>query len=183
MSSLLIYALIGGSLGAVLGYRGQCGSGARSLLSNWRHGALYGAVAAVLFCLIAGCGFDSKTMNQSTANVKHITDADFNAEVTQSSLPVVADFYATWCGPCRRLAPIMDALAEQYAGKIKFVKINVDESPQLAQQFRAEAIPMLVFFKQGESTGKLVGLQSKDNLIKQLDSMLTASLQPATPGR
>jgi len=84
----------------------------------------------------------------------------------------VMDFYATWCGPCRQLAPTMDGLADQYAGKIKFVKVNVDESPKLAQRFQVEGIPMLAFFKNGKQTDKLVGLQSKEDLIKQLDFLL-----------
>jgi thioredoxin 1 len=113
--------------------------------------------------------------------VKHITDAEFDVEVTHSALPVVADFYATWCGPCRRLAPTMDTLADQYAGKIKFVKVNVDESPKLAQQFQAEAIPMLVFFKDGKQTDKLVGLQSKEDLIRQLDFLLQTNGPSAVP--
>ena len=123
-------------------------------------------------------GGNASAMNQSTANVKHITDADFDAEVTQSAVPVVMDFYATWCGPCRQLAPTMDSLADQYTGKIKFVKVNVDESPKLAQTFQVDGIPMLAFFKNGKQTDKLVGLQSKEDLIKQLDSLLQTNSPP-----
>jgi thioredoxin 1 len=181
MQSLFIYALIGGSLGAWLGYFNKCHSGVCPLTANWGRGALCGTAMALLFCVATGCGGSSTTMNQSTANVKHITDAEFDVEVTHSALPVVADFYATWCGPCRRLAPTMDTLADQYAGKIKFVKVNVDESPKLAQQFQAEAIPMLVFFKDGKQTDKLVGLQSKEDLIRQLDFLLQTNGPSAVP--
>ena len=122
-------------------------------------------------------------MNQSAANVKHITDADFDAEVMQSAVPVVMDFYATWCGPCRQLAPTMDSLADQYAGKIKFVKVNVDESPKVAQQFQVEGIPMLVFLQNGKTAGTSVGLVAKEDLILRLDSLLQTNTQPAATGR
>jgi thioredoxin 1 len=173
----------GAGIGAVWGYFNRCRTGVCPLTANWRRGALYGTVLAALLYSAAGCGNNSTAMNQSTANVKHITDVDFDTEVTQSALPVVADFYATWCGPCRQLAPIMDTLADQYAGKIKFVKVNVDESPKLAQQFQAEAIPMLVFIKSGRETDKLVGLQSKADLIERLDSLLQTNIPPTMPGQ
>lgn len=170
--TLFIYLLIGGGVGAGLGYFSRCNSGACPLTANWRRGAIYGAVVASLFYLISGQGGNSSEMNRSTVNVKHITDLDFNATVTQAALPVVADFYATWCGPCRQLAPTMDNLADQYAGKIKFVKVNVDESPKLAQQFQVEGIPMLIFFKDGKLTGTSVGLLTKADLIQRLDSLI-----------
>jgi thioredoxin 1 len=183
MQSLLIYLLMGGSLGAWLGHLGRCNSGACPLAANWRRSALCGMAMAILFCLASGCGGNSTAMNQSTANVKRITDAEFDAEVTRATLPVVADFYATWCGPCHQLAPTMDALADQYAGRIKFVKVNVDESPKLAQQFQVAAIPTLLFFKDGKLTQTSVGLVSKADLIGRLDILLQTNATSATPGR
>ena len=153
------------------------------MTANWRRGAIYGAVMAALFYFVSGRGVGAVEMNQSTANVKHITDAEFDPEVTQAALPVVVDFYATWCGPCRQLAPTMDSLAEQYAGKIKFVKVNVDESPKLAQKFQVEGIPMLVFLQHGKTAGTSVGLVAKDDLILRLDSLLKTNAQPAATGR
>ena len=176
--TLLIYLLIGGGVGAGLGYFGSCKSGACPLTANWRRGAIYGAVVASMFFLASGRSGNSSEMNQSTANVKHITDPNFNAEVTQAALPVVVDFYATWCGPCRQLAPTMDSLADQYAGKIKFVKVNVDESPKLAQQFQVEGIPMLLFFKNGKLAGTSVGLLTKADLIHRLGSLIQTQTQP-----
>jgi thioredoxin 1 len=175
--TLLIYLLIGGGVGAGLGYFGRCNSGGCPLTANWRRGAIYGAVVASLFYLISGQSGNSSEMNQSTPNVKHITDSDFNAEVAQSTLPVVVDFYATWCGPCRQLAPTMDSLADQYAGKIKFVKVNVDESPKVAQQFQVEGIPMLLYFKDGKPTDTSVGLLTKADLIRHLDSLIQTQTQ------
>ena len=178
--TLLIYLLIGGGVGAGLGYFGSCKSGACPLTANWRRGAFFGALIGLMFYLSSGGGANSTAMNQSTENVKHITDAEFDAEVTQSAVPVVMDFYATWCGPCRQLAPTMDSLADQYAGKIKFVKINVDESPKLAQKFQVEGIPMLVFFQNGKAAGTSVGLVAKEDLILRLDSLLQTNPQPTS---
>jgi thioredoxin 1 len=183
MPSLLIYALIGGSLGTLLGYFGSCKSGACPLTANWRRGAFFGALIGLLFYLSSGGSANSTAMNQSTANVTHITDAEFDKEVTQAALPVVVDFYATWCGPCRQLAPIMDSLADQYAGKIKFVKVNVDKSPKLAQQFQVEGIPMLVFLQNGKMAGTSVGLITKEDLILRLDMLLQTNAKSAATGR
>jgi len=176
--TLLIYLLLGGGAGAALGYFGGCKSGACPLTANWRRGAFFGAVMGVLFYLSSGQGENSKAMNQSTAHVKHITEAEFDPEVTQATMPVVVDFYATWCAPCRQLAPTMDRLADQYAGKIKFVKVNVDESPKLAQKFQVEGIPMLVFLQQGKAVGTSVGLIAKEDLILRLDLLLQTNPPP-----
>jgi len=180
--TLLLYVLIGGGVGAGLGYFGSCKSGACPLTANWRRGAFFGVLIGLVVYLSSGGG-NSTAMNQSTANVKHITDAEFDAEVTQATLPVVVDFYATWCGPCRQLAPIMNSLADQYAGKIKFVKVNVDESPKVAQQLQVEGIPMLVFLQNGKTAGTSVGLIAKEDLILRLDSLLQTNAQPVATGR
>ena len=176
--TLLIYVLIGGGLGALLGYFGQCSSGACPLTANWRRGAIYGMVLATVFCFASGQAGNAPEMNRSTAHVKHITAAEFDAEVTHAARPVVADFYATWCGPCRELAPVVDKLADQYAGKIKFVKVNVDESPKLAAQFQVEGIPALLFFKDGKLAGASVGLVGREDLIAKLDSLIQTNTPP-----
>ena len=176
-STLLIYLLIGGGVGATLGYFGSCKTGVCPLTANWRRGAFVGALIGLVVYAASGGG-NSTAMNQSTANVKHITDAEFDFEVTHSAVPVVMDFYATWCGPCRVLAPTMDSLAEQYAGKIKFVKVIVDESPKLVQQFQVEGIPMLVFLQNGKTVGSSVGLVSKEDLIQRLDSLMQTNSRP-----
>ena len=176
--TLLIYLLIGGGAGATLGYFGSCKTGACPLTANWRRGAFVGALVGLLVYFSSGGG-NATAMNQSTHNVKHITEAEFDAEVTQATQPVVMDFYATWCGPCRQLAPTLDSLADQYAGKIKFVKFNVDESPKLAQKFQVEGIPMLVFSQKGKMVGTTVGLVAKEDLVLRLDSLLQTNTRPA----
>ena len=178
MTKLMISVLIGGGLGALLGYFGKCSSGACLLTANPWRGAVYGALLGGLFYYVSG-GSSPAAMNKSTANIKLITEGQFDAEVVQSPLPVVVDFYATWCGPCKRLSPMLDELAGPLTSKIKFVKINVDEAPNLSQRFGIQAIPTLIFFKNGNVADKLMGLPSEDALKTRLESFAG----PGTPAK
>jgi len=128
------------------------------------------ASAIVNLLLSTGCEKPS-ALNESTANVKHILQGDFADEVTRCTNAVVVDFYATWCGPCRQLSPLLDRLAGGYADKIKFVKINVDESPGLAQNFQIQAIPTVLFFKDGKLADRLTGLPAEADLKGKLESL------------
>ena len=101
-----------------------------------------------------------------------ISDGTFKQEVLSSSLPVIVDFWAPWCGPCRMIGPIMDKLSGQYAGRIKFCKINVDENPQSAAQYQAMSIPLLVFFKGGGEVGRSVGALPESALRSKIESIL-----------
>lgn len=104
------------------------------------------------------------------ANV--VTDQNFEEEVLKASTPVLVDFYAEWCGPCKMIAPIIDELAGEYEGKAKIVKVNVDESPSTAQGFGVMSIPTLIFLKGGEEVDRITGALPKDALAEKLDSML-----------
>jgi thioredoxin 1 len=182
MLSLMLYALVGTGLGAAMGFFGQCSSGTCPLTSTWWRGAIYGAALGGLFYFVSGQN-GSASMNESTDNVKRITQDQFEAEVTQGTLPVVVDFYATWCGPCKRLAPKLDGLAGSLSGRIKFVKVNVDESPELARRFQIEGIPTLLFFKNGQVADRLVGLPAEDALKTRLESLAAgAGVAAAAPG-
>jgi len=130
---------------------------------------LFPAIAGAAVLVLAGCG-NPAAMNESTASVKHVAQGEFADEVTRCATPVVADFYATWCGPCRMLSPMLDKLAGGYADKIKFVKINVDESPGLAQNFQVQAIPTLIFFKDGKVADRLTGLPEEADLKAKLNA-------------
>ena len=98
-----------------------------------------------------------------------ITKENYEEEVVKSPVPVLLDFWATWCGPCRMLSPIVDEIANEVEGKAKVGKINVDEQPDLAQQFGIMSIPTLVFMKNGEITAKEVGVRSKQVILDKLN--------------
>ncbi|RLT36017.1 MAG: thioredoxin [Chloroflexi bacterium] len=100
------------------------------------------------------------------------TDATFDADVLQSDTPVLVDFWAPWCGPCRMVAPIVEELAGEYEGRVKFVKLNTDENPKIASQFGIRSIPTLLVFKGGEIAGQIVGFRPKSDLAKRLDAVL-----------
>ena len=101
--------------------------------------------------------------------VKVFTDSDFDESVRQSPTPVLVDFWAEWCGPCRRLAPTVDALADEYHGRLTVAKMNVDENPMVPGRYNIRGIPTLLLFKGGEMVEQVVGLADKDSLKKVLD--------------
>ena len=101
-----------------------------------------------------------------------LTDASFDQEVIKSTLPVLVDFWAPWCGPCKMIAPVIEELAGEYVGKVKVCKLNTDENPDSASAYRISAIPTILLFKGGKLAQELVGLQSKDELKRRLDELL-----------
>ena len=125
----------------------------------------------VSYLLVAGCE-NTAAMNQSSANVKHITPGEFTHEVTQCPTPVVVDFYATWCGPCRQFSPLLDRAADGFAGKLKFVKVNVDEAPELARTYQVVAIPTVLMFKDGKLADRFTGARPEADLKTRLDALL-----------
>ncbi len=104
------------------------------------------------------------------ANVAEFTDTNFQTEVVSSSQPVLVDFWAPWCGPCRMIAPLIEELASEYAGSVKIGKLNIDDSPNAAGQFGVSSIPTLMVFKGGEVVERFVGVQPKNRLQKALDA-------------
>jgi len=101
----------------------------------------------------------------------HFTDENFNEEVLSSDIPVLVDFYADWCGPCKMLAPVIEALAGEYEGKVKIGKLNVDDAPDTAQKFGIMSIPTLLYFKNGELVNKSIGVVAKTDIEQVLNSL------------
>lgn len=100
-----------------------------------------------------------------------ITDADFDSEVLKSDVPVLVDFFANWCGPCKAMLPVIEELASEYEGKVKIVKINVDESTDVPSKFNVMSIPTFIMFKDGEAVETFVGMKSKEEMKKHLDDV------------
>ena len=107
----------------------------------------------------------------ANANVLTVTDASFDSEVLKSDKPVLVDFWAPWCGPCVQLSPVIDEIADAKVGAAKVVKLNVDENQQVAARYRINSIPALLFFKNGEVQGQLVGRQGKSEIVAKLDAL------------
>ena len=101
-----------------------------------------------------------------------VTDANFNQEVLSSPTPVLLDFWAEWCAPCRALAPVVEKIAEANAGHLKVGKLNVDENPETATQFGIQGIPTLLLFKGGKVVHQMVGFQSQGNIQRSVDEAL-----------
>jgi thioredoxin 1 len=105
----------------------------------------------------------------SAENVQTFTDSNFEETVMKSGQPVLVDFWAEWCGPCKRLGPTIEALATDYAGKVTIGKLNVDENPTTAMKFQIRGIPAMLIFKGGQPVDQMVGLMPKEEIKKILD--------------
>lgn len=103
-------------------------------------------------------------------HIAHVDDDAFEAEVISSDLPVLVDFFAEWCGPCKALGPVVEEVAKAYAGKVKVVKVNVDDSPESARKYGVRSIPTLMIFKDGEAGEPRVGALTKSQLMNFIDS-------------
>jgi thioredoxin 1 len=102
-------------------------------------------------------------------NVIQVTDGNFEQEVLKSDLPTLVDFWAPWCGPCKAIGPVIDELADEYSGKVKIAKMNVDENPETPGKYGIRAIPTLIFFKNGEIADQVTGAVGKTQLAAMLD--------------
>lgn len=113
----------------------------------------------------------------------HITEQNFEAEVLKAEQPVLADFWAAWCGPCRMIAPIVEDLANEYAGTLKVAKVDVDENPDLAERYNVQSIPTLAIFKGGQFVKRIVGYMPKAELKRQIEAVLKGGAQSTVASR
>lgn len=105
------------------------------------------------------------------SNVRNVSYDDFMTEVIESPIPVLVDFYASWCGPCRMLAPVLERMADEFSGRVKIVKINVDQEPEIAAHFGIQSIPTLLAFSDGSLLDKVIGIGSPGQLSQLLQRM------------
>jgi thioredoxin 1 len=119
-------------------------------------------------------GFDRGDISMAAKNVVELNQSNWQQAVTDSQLPVVVDFWAVWCGPCRMIAPTIEQLADEYAGKVVVGKVNVDDNQELAAQFRINTIPQVYVFKNGEVVEKLAGAQPKSAYVAAVEKVLKA---------
>lgn len=104
--------------------------------------------------------------------IKEVSDATFDAEVIQSETPVLVDFWAPWCGPCKAIAPVLEAISKDFEGQLKIVKCNVDDNPSTPSSYGIRAIPTLIFFKGGEKVEQIVGMVEKSKLEQTIKNNL-----------
>jgi thioredoxin 1 len=128
---------------------------------------------ALMFFGISGCKDSShRTGDSHSTNIVTLTEANFQAEVLSASKPVLVDFWATWCGPCKVLAPVIEEIATDYSGRIVVGKVDVDAAPALAQRYGIQAIPTVMLFKGGRAVDQSLGVVSKRDLQAKLDKVL-----------
>ena len=108
----------------------------------------------------------------SESNLLHVNDKSFSSNVLQSDLPVLVDFWATWCQPCKSIGPVVDELAKEYAGRVKIAKLNVDENPATPSQYSVRGIPTLILFKGGKVLEQIVGAVPKTRLVAMIEKAL-----------
>jgi len=107
------------------------------------------------------------------ATVKEVTDETFNKDVLNSTVPVLVDFWAPWCGPCRMVSPLVEELAGDFAGKVNFVKLNTDDNPGTAMNYGIRSIPTLMIFKAGQPVGQIIGFRPKVELKKHIETAIS----------
>ena len=138
-----------------------------------------GLVAVLLSLATGGCGRAAGRSARAT-NIVEITEANFQTEVLASTKPVLVDFWAIWCGPCKALAPIIDEIAKDYAGRVKVASVDVDAASSLAGRYEIRAIPTVLMFRDGKVVDQFTGLRSKSEIQRQLDKLLVETAAAAS---
>lgn len=165
---------LGGAFGAAMGYFGKCSTGTCPFTANPWRGALFGAMLGGVFAFSVRSTRATGPVSDGESAAVHIDNAgDFERYVLDAEQPVLVDFYSDSCPPCRRLAPTIEELANQYRDRAVVCKINVNRVRQLAGRYGVQAIPAVLFFVNGEPVRRLVGLQPRDTYAKILDELIS----------
>jgi thioredoxin len=149
--------------------------------SIWKAATLL-ALGATLV-LVSSCGQpgDAGVHEAASPYLRTLTTANFRTEVLSSSEPVLVDFWASWCGPCKIVAPTVAAIADEYQGRVKVGKVDIDAEPALARDYSISAIPTLLIFKDGKKVEELVGVQTRETLKASLDKLVAGGAAKPTP--
>jgi len=170
---LAVGLILGGGLGAVLGYFGKCSTGTCPLTANPIRGALFGALFGSFLAFSLQSTRPVTADAVGSEHVVHITSADdFVEKALQSELPVLVDFYSDTCPPCRKLSPLISELAGEFAGRAVVAKVNVNALSGLTGQHQISGIPAVLFFVNGQETNRIVGYNPKDVYASQLEQLI-----------
>ncbi len=173
-------ALIGAGVGLLgggaLGYFGKCTGGACPLTANPLRGCVFGMfIGAALAMAISTAGCQKEQTTKGPDRSTHVTTTgEFDRHVLQAAKPVLVDFYATWCAPCKKLAPIINELAGEYEGRANFVKVDGDKSRDLMSQYGIKAYPTVLIFSGGKPVKKIIGLRGAGDYRAALDAAMTS---------
>jgi len=166
---LLTFIFIGGLIGSMMGYFGKCSTGTCPLTATPLRGALYGAFWGLLLSLTISPPIPKESVPESKNVIKIIDSESFNKEVLKVlDIPVLVDFYAPWCGPCRRLSPIISSLADKLNGKSKVCKLNTDDVGDVSKQYKIRTIPLVIVFYDGKEVERVRGCKSEKYYIELL---------------
>jgi thioredoxin 1 len=168
----VVFALtIGAALGGVLGYYGKCTTGTCPLTATPKRGALYGLILAALFA-VPNVMSRARNVAPENSSVVHIkTVEDFEQQVVQASQPVLVDFYSPTCPPCRKLSPTIEKLADQYKDQAVVAKVNVNDIPDLAQEYGISSIPAVILFSNGQEAQRIIGYNSEQTYANAIDKL------------
>jgi len=168
MMRIIIFMVIGTIAGGLMGYFGQCTSGACPLTSNPLRGAALGAVLGLLVASTQGHRAGQEPLKISEHMIQVSDLSGLQALIASAEVPVLVDFYADWCGPCKRLAPELSAVADAWHGHAIVVKVNVDRQPEIAASYRISSIPDLRVFAGGQQRQAVTGYRSREALASML---------------
>lgn len=178
MGAMLLKVLAGALIGAVVGWRLAKG---RGTAEGARQGLGYGALAGLLVHVVAGTG----GAYLPPTHLRVVPESEFQGVIASAGRPVVIDFFATWCGPCRRLMPQVDALAAEMGDRVLFIAVDVDQSPGVAGRYRVEGVPTLVFLtaegREADRTVGLLGAAALRERVQRLQGEAAGSSRPAGP--